>query len=161
MLSSSRRTPVGENKLEFRFQLPTNTHSNFTAAHFEPLHNIFKCVLGAIRSDRHRFIVVGPEKIVISVRSRHITAILSEIKDCKWFNECESWPRTRSNNKVTNLSCWFQSNLNSATVSLRCTSFLSRASRPWQSHAGCSHSLLSLLKANKPRIKENERENVS
>lgn len=57
-----------------------STHRNLTTTHLQPLHHILQRMLGAIRSYRHRRIIIGTKEVVISVRRRYVASILAEIE---------------------------------------------------------------------------------
>lgn len=72
-------------------ELSMETYSNFPAAHFQPLHDILKRMLGAVRSDRHRFVIVGTEEVVVAVSGGDIAPVLAEVENCsKIKNFCEN-----------------------------------------------------------------------
>jgi hypothetical protein len=59
------------------------TYCNFSAARFQPVHNVIERVLRTVCSNLHGGVIVGPKKVVVSIGLRHVAAILAQIEDYK------------------------------------------------------------------------------
>lgn len=56
------------------------TYRNLSAAHLQPLNDVLQGMLRAIRSYRHRRLIVSAKEVVISVSARDVAAIFAEIE---------------------------------------------------------------------------------